>query len=375
VQFREVIGQNAIKERLIHAVRDNRVSHAQLFYGPEGSGNLALALAYAQYLSCPGRTEKDSCGVCSSCRKIQNLQHADLNFSYPFVASKASKVNTAADVSQTWIDAVKKTPYLNLEYWLQQLDAENKQPLINVKESERIAQVLSLKAYEGGYKFMVIWLPERMNNGAANKLLKLLEEPPDKTVFLLVSHDYENIIPTIQSRTQLVKINALKDEDVSKALVENYSASTDKATAVAHLADGDFFRALQLLGDNKESNFNFDYFVTWMRFCYQQNLKELVRWTDDIAKSGRENQKRFLEYSLHMVRQCIVKNYTKGELGKLTPGEAAFADKFAPFINHANVIQLTDELNQAHREIGQNIYGKILFFDLSIKISKLLRKT
>ncbi|MFZ6053490.1 DNA polymerase III subunit [Halocola ammonii] len=375
MQFREVIGQQAIKKRLINAVRDNRVSHAQLFYGPEGCGNLALALAYAQYLSCPDRTEEDSCGACTSCRKFQNLQHADLNFSYPFVASKASKVTTAADVSQTWIDSVKKTPYLNLEYWLQQLDAENKQPLINVKESERIAHVLSLKAYEGGYKFMVIWLPERMNNGAANKLLKLLEEPPDKTVFLLVSHDYENIIPTIQSRTQLVKINALSDEEVSRALIEKYDASKEKATSVAHLADGDFFRALQLLGDNKESNANFDFFVSWMRFCYKQNLKELVRWTDEMAKVGRENQKRFLEYSLHMVRQCIVKNYTKGELGKLTPGEAAFADKFSPFINHANVIQLTDELNQAHREIGQNIYGKILFFDLSIKVSKLLRKT
>lgn len=375
MQFSEVIGQEQIKERLINAVRDNRVSHAQLFYGPQGSGNLALALAFAQYLTCPNHTDKDSCGNCPSCNKFQKLQHPDLSFSYPFVASKASKVETAADVYKSWIEAVSETPYLTLEYWLQQLDAENKQPMINVKEAERISHVLSLKAYEGGYKFMIIWLPERMNNGAANKLLKLLEEPPDKTIFLLVSHDYENIIPTIQSRTQLVKINALQDDEIKEALVKQHNLDEEKATSIAHLADGDFFRALQLIASDSGGNRHFDQFVQWMRFCFQQNVQQMAQWTDEVARIGRENQKRFLEYSLHMVRQCIVKNYTKGELGKLTPAEQAFADKFSPFINHANVIQISDELNQAHREISQNVYGKIVFFDLSIRVSKLLRKT
>lgn len=373
--FKEVIGQKTIKERLIRSVQDNRVSHAQLFYGPEGSGNLALALAYAQYISCPDKTDEDSCGVCPSCRKFEKLQHPDLSFSFPFVASKGAKVETAADVYKTWIDAVSQTPYLSLEFWLQQLDAENKQPLINVKEAERISQALSLKAYEGGYKFMIIWLPERMNVGAANKLLKIIEEPPQKTVFLLVSHDYENIIATILSRAQLVKINALDDDEVEKALIEKYNADSGKAHSIANLSNGNFFRALKLMNEDSGGDFYFDQFVKWMRSCYQQNVSELVSWTEEMSRIGRENQKRYLEYGLHMVRQCIVKNYTKGALGKMTPGEAAFADKFSPFINHANVMELTDELNQAHREIGQNVFAKIVLLDLSFKVSKLLRKT
>ena len=368
--FSEIIGQQAIKERLIRSVNEGRISHAQLFLGPQGSGSLALALAYAQYISCKNKLENDSCGICPSCVKLNKLVHPDLHFVYPVALSK--NVKTSTDVAAEWREAFLDNPYITLFNWFELLEAENKQAVIGVEESAEILRKLSLTTYEAEYKIMIIWQAEKMNQQAANKLLKILEEPPDKTLFLLVCESEDQLLRTIVSRTQLIKILKISDADLIQALVERNEISPEDAEKTAHLADGNYSEALLLIKENESAGQNLARFQKLMRASLKFDPKAVLTWIDEIADAGRERQKNFLNYALHIIRESLVLNYGNASLVKLGTSEQEFVQKFSPFIHSSNTEQFIEELNKAHYHMERNANAKILFMDLAFKFNELL---
>lgn len=368
--FKEIIGQDGVKERLIRSVKEGRISHAQLFLGPSGSGSLAIAVAYAQYISCNNKAETDACGECASCVKYNKLVHPDLHFVYPVALSK--DVRTSSDVVSEWRNAFLNNPYITLYNWFEQLNAENKQAIIGVEESGDILRKLSLTTYEAEYKIMVIWQAEKMNQAAANKLLKILEEPPDKTLFLLICENEEQLLRTIVSRTQLIKINKLKDEELTEALVQQNGLTSEAAQKIAHLADGSYAEALLLVNENENASQNLASFQKLMRASLKFDPKAVLQWIDEIAAAGRERQKNFLSYALHIMRESLVLNYADASLIKLGNDEQDFVKKFSPFIHASNVERFIEELNTAHYHMERNANPKILFMDLAFKFNELL---
>lgn len=374
MQFKEVVGHIKIKEKLINTIKDNRISHAQLFLGSEGSGNLALAIAYAQYISCENKLENDSCGVCSSCIKFHKLVHPDLHFVFPVSTSKTIKKDPISDdYIGKWREAIIENPYINQSKWYEIIDVENKQGIISKNESYEILRKLNLKTFESEYKIMIIWLPEKMNAFAANKLLKLIEEPPKKTLFLLVSENIEKILQTILSRTQLFKIPKIDKESMRNALSDRFGLAPEKAEDIVHLANGNYFSAQNLVGLTEEDNSNFDYFTQFMRLSFQRKIIEIIQWVDEISRIGREKQKNFLSYALRLIRENFMLNIENREIVYLTKKELEFSEKFSQFINKGNVYQIYEALNKAHSDIEMNAYNKIVFLDLSLKIIKLLK--
>jgi DNA polymerase III subunit delta' len=374
--FKDIIGQADVKRRLIQSVKDSRLSHGQLFTGPEGSGALALAIAYIQYINCEAKGESDSCGSCPSCVKYNKLAHPDLHFIYPITSTKevtGSEIKSE-DFIFSWREAVISNPYLSLQNWYEALGVENKQGLINARDSDEVVKKLSLKAYEAEYKAMVIWMAEKMNVSAANKLLKILEEPPEKTIFILISEQFEQLLPTITSRVQLTKVKKIGDEELSLWLSEKHGISPQNAQQVAFLADGNYNLAKKILNEGGEDNFFTASFIDWMRMCYQAKVPDVIGWVEDISKIGREKQKSFFDYSLEMVRECLLLNYAPDKnLNRINKNEGDFLKKFSPFIHGANCISITDEFNKASRDIERNANPKILFLDLSLRMMKLLR--
>lgn len=368
--FKEIIGQQAVKDRLVRSFKEGRISHAQLFLGPEGSGSLPIALAYAQYISCKNKTDEDSCGQCSSCVKYNKLVHPDLHFVYPVALSK--DVKTSTDVAANWREAFLDNPYITLFNWFEQLSAENKQAVIGVEESGEILRKLSLTTYEAEYKIMIIWQAEKMNPAAANKLLKILEEPPDKTLFLLVCENEDQLLRTIVSRTQLIKINKISDRDLIDVLVSRHNQTPDAAEKIAHLADGSYAEAQLLLSENENAGQNLASFQKLMRASLKFDPKAVMAWIDDISVAGRERQKNFLNYALHIMRESMIVNYGDTILVKLGADEQDFVKKFSPFIHGRNIERFIDELNKAHYHMERNANAKILFMDLACKFSELL---
>ena len=368
--FKEIIGQQAVKERLIRSVKEARVSHAQLFLGPQGSGSLALAVAYAQYLSCIKKQEDDSCGSCSSCIKYNKLVHPDLHFVYPVALSKDVRVST--DVMAKWREAFLENPYLTLFSWFEQMDAENKQAVIGVEESGETLRKLSLTTYEAEYKIMIIWQAEKMNQAAANKLLKILEEPPDKTLFLLVCESEDQLLRTIVSRTQLIKISKISEKELIQALIERHSLLPEAAEKLSHLADGNYAEALLLLNENENAAQNLASFQKLMRASIKFDPKAVMAWIDEVNVAGRERQKNFLNYALHIMRESLILNYGDITLVKLSADEQEFVKKFSPFIHAKNMEQFIEELNKAHYHMERNANAKILFMDLAFKFNELL---
>ncbi|MBI9055023.1 MAG: DNA polymerase III subunit delta [Bacteroidales bacterium] len=375
MQFKEVVGHQEIKEKLIFTIKENRVSHAQLFLGPEGSGNLALAIAYAQYISCENKLENDSCGVCPSCLKFKKLVHPDLHFVFPVATSKTIKKDPVSDdyIAQ-WRESILENPYFNQNKWYETIDVENKQGIISKNESYEILKKLNLKTFESEYKIMIIWLPEKMNAFAANKLLKLIEEPPAKTLFLLVSENSEQMLPTILSRTQLFKIPKVDKVSMHTNLCDNFGLSPEEAEDITHLANGNYFEAQNLINSVDEENFNFEQFTSLMRFSYQRKVLELIEWVDEISRVGREKQKNFLIYAIRLVRENFMLNLNEKKIVYLTQKEFGFSEKFSQFINNENVVQIYEVLNKAHADISMNAYNKIVFLDLALKIIKLIKK-
>jgi DNA polymerase-3 subunit delta' len=368
--FKEIIGQQAIKERLVRSVKEGRISHAQLFLGHEGSGSLALAVAYAQYISCSNKQDDDSCGECLSCVKYNKLIHPDLHFVYPVALSKDVRVSTHVLVK--WREVFLDNPYITLFNWFELLDAENKQAVIGVEESGEILRKLSLTTYESEYKIMIIWQAEKMNPSAANKLLKILEEPPEKTLFLLVCESEDQLLRTIVSRTQLIKIPKITESDLIQTLIAAHGLSFEAAQNIAHLADGNYAEALLLINENENASQNLASFQKLMRASLKFDPKAIMVWIDEITSAGRERQKNFLNYALHIMRESLMLNYADSSLVKLGEEERGFVQKFSPFIHTNNIERFIEELNKAHYHMERNANAKILFMDLAFKFNELL---
>ena len=370
--FRDIIGQEEIKQRLIQNVQENKIAHAQLFCGGEGVGKLPLAIAYARYISCLNPSNEDACGKCPNCIKFNHLAHPDLHFIFPVVKKKSTKDVVSDDYIAEWRELIAKTPYFNLHTWLEEMGAENQQAQIYVKESNDIIRKLSLKSSQGGYKIIIIWLPEKMNQECSNKLLKLLEEPAEQTVFLLVSEEPDMLLTTIQSRTQRINIKGIEEKDLKEALMNIHGLQEQDATDIAHRSEGNFLKAIESISLNEENKLFFDLFVALMRLSYQRKIKEMKVWSENVAAMGRERQKHFLSYCQRMIRENFIYNFHNRSITYLGSEEEAFSTRFAPFINERNVMEIMSELNEAQRHIEQNVNAKMVFFDFSLKMIVLL---
>lgn len=366
MQFAQLIGQEDLRESLTETVRSGRIPHAQLFLGPNGSGKLALAMAYAQYVLCTNKGENDSCGECNACRKAQKMVHPDIHYSYPAVGSKV----VSTDFLDQWRSAIGENPYLNVNQWLQLIGAENKQGNINKNECLQIIKKLSLKTFEGDYKILILWLPEYLAK-EGNRLLKLIEEPPEQTLFILVAEDQEKILQTILSRCQLVKVPRLSDEEVMDGLRQKGVADESQLTQMVHIADGNFNEALSLM--EQQENDNAVLLLDWLRKCYKGHGVELVKWTESLAKIGRENQKQFLRYGLHFLREFLVLKMTGQSAVRLQEKELSSAERMLKIMDFNQVEAIVKLFDHCYYAVERNANPKILFLDTSIKINKILR--
>lgn len=377
--FKEVLGQEKFKKFLIQSVREGTVPHAQLFLGPKGSAKLSLALAFAQYVACKNKQQDDACGICSSCVKHLKFIHPDLHFIFPVATTSNVKTKPLSkNFLSEWRSLLDENPYFSLFDWLKHIRVENKQGLISVEESAQILKNLSLKPYESETRVMLIWMPEKMNIQAANKLLKIIEEPPQKTLFLLVAESTEDMLATLLSRTQLLKVPRYSDKEVINYLT-NRGVENVRAKMISKLVDGNINEALQLTENIEDSDQNAFSFVQWMRLCFSalknKDIDKLVQWSEMMANSGRENQKNFLLFTSNVVRDALLKNYGVEKMMKMNiSGQNFTMDKFAPFIHAENCMEIISELNMAQLHIERNANPKILFLDTSFKIARLLHK-
>ena len=376
MQFKDVIGQSAIKQRLIQSVRENHVSHAQLFLGPAGSGKLPLALAYAQYILCPNRTETDSCGVCPTCQKMQKLVHPDLHFVVPTATTKKIKSNPESDLfMEEWREyVIQNQGYVDTSSWYTFLDVENKQGYMSVRDAASLLRKLSMKSYEGEYKIAIIWMAEKMRVDTANKLLKLLEEPPEKTVFLLIAEDQEELLATIKSRTVLVKIPSIGINEIEKALVERLGCAEQQAHNAAMISEGDWNTARHSIWKSEDRTYFFTTFQQWMRLCFRAAYSELIDFSGNIKGIGREKQKDLLNYGLRIIRNSLLFNNNLADIVMLPEDEKVFNSKFEPFVNPANLAQIANLFEEAIRQIERNGYAPLIFTDVSFKMIGLLKK-
>ncbi len=379
--FNEVIGQQRVKEKFIHSVKERRIPHAQLLHGQEGVGKLALAISYAQYICCTDRKEDDACGKCPSCVKFKALSHPDLHFVYPTVKT-GSRTVVCDDFISEFRELFTQKKYFSVNDWYEKIGSGEKQGMIYVSESDEILRKLSLKTYESEYKVMIIWLPELMHESLSNKILKIVEEPPEATVFLLVSNRPELIINTILSRTQQIKVPPLSQEEIVQGLQQKHpNIEVEKLNIVAKMSSGSFLNAEKTLVEQKETNLYFHLFTELMRQAWlvgnkkdYEALKKLKAWADDIAKAGKERQKQFLSYAQKMIRENFIFNLKQENLNYMNEYEQDFSLKFSPFVNENNVEDLFYELDLAQRHIEQNTNPKMVFFDLALKTIMNIKK-
>ncbi|GHV47698.1 DNA polymerase III subunit delta [Bacteroidia bacterium] len=371
--FKDVIGQEEIKRQLIEAAGKQFVPHAQLFTGQGGSGAFPLALAYAQYLNCKNPSETDSCGHCPSCVKYNVLAHPDLHFVFPIVSRKEKKKQLCDDYLPEWRSFLKGRPYFSLEGWLGCMDAGNSQALIYSKESDEIINKLSLRIYEADYRILFIWLPEKMHPTCANKLLKLVEEPSPHTLVFMVSEEPEMILGTILSRVQQVNVRAIREEDMVEALATHEHLEPEAAREVAHLAGGSYLKAQEIISVSEENAFFLEQFKEIMRNSWARNVKGMKLMADRMAGIGRERQKNFFAYCQRLIRENFMYRFQAPELSYMNRQEAQFSTKFSTFVNERNVFALSDELAKAEQHITQNVNAKMVFFDLSLQITVLIK--
>ncbi|QMU27187.1 DNA polymerase III subunit [Adhaeribacter radiodurans] len=370
--FSEIEGHDETKQLLVNSVQNQHVAHAQLFVGPGGSASLALALAYATYLNCENKQPTDACGTCASCSKINKLIHPDVNFVMPVTTTKSQPKDVLSQKFLTeWREFVLTNPYQTLNDWMQFIGAENKQGNISKDESRQLVKFASLKAFEATFKIILIWLPELMHPAAANALLKLLEEPPANTIFLLVANSADKLLATILSRTQMVKVRAFTDEEIITYLTRKGLADESKAQQITLLAEGNLQVAMQL--STEMTNDYFDFFVKWMRHCYANKFGDVVELSEDFQKMGRENQKNFLHYALSSLRKVLLYGINPELISFIPPTESDFIQRFSKIVREANAPLLTEELNQAHYHIERNANPKMVFIDSSIQIARYLK--
>lgn len=372
MRFADVVGHQTLGAKLRESARSSRVAHAQLLEGQEGAGALALARAFAQYLTCADPGTEDSCGTCHSCQAHAKLQHPDVHWCFPFFKADGQDKATSEAHQGTWREAMLEGAYLGVEDWLERLGADRKQLFISVDEALEVNRKLGLKSFHGGWKIWICWLPETMRVDTANKFLKLMEEPTDKTVMLFVTEHPDRLLATIRSRVQRIHVPNLSSEEAAEGLVSKWGMAQAQATSLAHVADGNLALALRMAkaGDNQP---DLDRFSAWMRACWARDGKAMVEGSEAFAAMGREGQKRFLHYALHLVRQSIVGHYGAESLVRLTPSEEGFLSKFSTFIHHDNVLALRQALEDAHGDVAGNVNGKLVFVDLSLRVHRMLR--
>ena len=372
--FRDIIGQDAVTTLLRSAVAEGRIPHAQLICGGEGVGKLAVAIAYARYLCCTHRNGEDACGECPSCKKFDKLAHPDLHFAFPIYKKDSQKTPHSDDFIDKWRQAVAENPYMTLNLWMDYIGTENQQGLIYASQSEEIIRKLTLKSSEGGYKVMIIWMAEKMNTECSNKLLKMIEEPPAQTVFLLVAENPDLLLPTIQSRVQRLTLRPIEEEVIARTLCEKYGLTDTDARQIAHAAAGNWLQAVETIHLGNRSKEYIELFMMLMRKSYARDLKGMRQWADTVAGMGREPQKNFLIYCQRMIRESFICNFHRPEINYMNADEANFTIRFAPFVNEKNIFGIMDELNEAQRHIEQNVNAKMVFFDLALKMIMLLKQ-
>jgi len=373
MKFENVLGQEHLKKHLITTADSGRVPHAQLFVGKEGSGALPLAIAYARYVLCGA--DNSACNL-----KMNSLSHPDLHFIYPTITTDDVKSKPkSTDFLPSWKEFLKENPYGNLFDWYKKLGYLNKQGEIRVEDAQEVLKTLSLKSYEGGYKILIIWQADKMNIASSNKLLKIIEEPPQKTLIILITESEKNILDTIKSRCQTIHLGALSDEVIAGALKNNYSVEENVAKKIAHQSQGSFTKAIEILTD--DSNFPFDqWFVDWVRTAFRAKgnpsaIQGLILWSETVASTGKEAQKKFLYYCTDVFRQALLLNYQTKELIYFEPNVENFKlEKFAPFVNGNNIQEIYKELSDAIYHIERNGNAKLILTDLSIKLTRLIHK-
>lgn len=381
MKFSEVIGQEEIWARLMDMTEKEHIPHALLFCGPKGCGKMAVALAFASFLMGerdeanlePGMSLTDEQRRASA--MLRKWEHPDLHFTFPTIksAKMSSDHNpTSDDYAKEWRELLTKGPYFQINDWLAMMGDSNKQAIITGEESDRLAHKLNFKSTLGGYKISIIWLPERMNLTSANKILKLLEEPPAKTIFIMVSEEPEQIIETIRSRTQRIDFKKIEDEKLEEALIKRRGLEQETAHRIARIAHGSWNAALEELDAGNENRQHLDMFIMLMRLAYMRNIHDLKKWSEVVATFGREKQKRMLDYFCHMLRESFMYNFRQQDLTYMTQDEEDFAKNFARFINEANIVDIFNLFDECKRFIGQNANAKIVFFDMALKIIVLL---
>ena len=377
MKFSEVIGQEEVQERLLQMTREGRLPHAIMLCGPQGVGKKALAVSFACYLL--GRRPDSPDGPenpeLPESPMLQNLQHPDLHFTYPTIklpSMGSDHKPVSEDFAHEWHDLIMQGPYFTMDEWMTAMGGENQQAIITAGESDSLVRKLSLKSSQGGYKVSVIWLPERMNIECANKLLKLIEEPPQQTVFIMCCEEPDRLLETIRSRVQRIDVKKLPADTICQALQERRGVSEEAARRISRLADGSWLKALEELQTGTENEQFLDLFISLMRLAYQRRVRDLRRWSETMAAFGREKQKRFLSYFLHMVRENFMYNFGQQELCYMTQAEEDFARNFARFVNEGNILPISELATRALRDIGQNANSKIVFFDFALKMIVLL---
>ncbi len=362
--FRDVIGHKELVETLVSSVKSGRMGHALLFAGSNGCGSLALALGLARYVLCTGGKTSDACGECPSCRKMDKFVHPDLHFVFPVWLKEASSVSD--DFIREWRLLLSEGAYFDSGLWGLRLNAENKQLIIPAAESGSILGKLSLKAFESDFKIMLIWLPEKMNLEASNALLKIVEEPYEKTFFFLVTENLPAILPTIRSRTQIIHVPRIETSDIKDKLIRESGLPEIEAETYAHAGCGNWQKVCDMLNEPEDTIYNREHFIGFMRLCWQRKMPAVNAWVEEISGIGRERLKRFLHYGIRMIRENFMANFKEERLLYMTPKEKEFSKRFSPYMNEKNVVLLYREFEKAYREVEMNGNSKIILTDLCI---------
>lgn len=369
--FKDIIGQRNLLTQLCRMVDENRLAHALLLTGSSGNGKLPVAVALARYILCRDRHDGDACGVCPACVKMDKLVHSDLHFVFPVKKKKGSSSDSTPvsdDYIGEWREIFLKDAYFSYSDWLAMLDVENQQPMIYEKESSEILRKLSLKSREGGWKIVIIWLPEKMKDACSNKLLKILEEPPAETLFLLVAENTEHILPTILSRMQRIEIPRITNDDISAALQQRYALDADTAHSIAQQSGGDWEKAESMLKVDNDKKMYLEFFMTLMRMAYKRDIQAMKRWSEQVSALGRERQKGMLEYCQRMIRENFIMNFGRNEMLYLSPEERNFSVNFSPFVNENNIFGIVEEISDAQKHVEQNVNAKMIFFDMALRM-------
>lgn len=373
MKFSEILSHDSVKERLRNIADRDNIPHAILIEGPSGIGKFAMARAFAQYIHCENRVNGDSCGCCPSCVQHQSFNHIDTHFVFPVVKKSSPKKSFSDDYIEEWREFLVENMYMDYQKWLLSLDNINAQPQIYVDESAELIRKLSYTSHLAKYKIVLLWLPEKMNEQCANKLLKLIEEPHDDTLFIMVSNNSREILPTIYSRTQRISMKRLSDDEIAQYLVSHYGVGEQDALALAHISDGNIVAAEKTVTLAEENQKFLDLFMRLMRLAYQRKIKDLKDWSVEVAGLGREQEMRFLEYSQRLIRENFIYNINEPQLIYLNHQEAQFSRNFARFITERNVIKLIEVMNNALTDISCNANGGIVMFDMAIKVILLLK--